>query len=171
MTNTIHCSLFKSIRFSNPFDPESIDNNDYNGANTFWIETTEVTSCLWMLMHFKYHEIEGTEMYYRKKSKKKLNPQKKSRKSFSNTTALLTYFSDKKYDLNFWKIRFKNGWEISHLYKTFNVTTNSKTERDEIMNRLISIAGINPIETNIVDQNKTYLIQTDGTLIPEDFPF
>lgn len=39
------------------------------------------------------------------------------------------------------------------------------------MNKLISIIGINPIDTNTLDQDETFLIKTDGTLIIEEFPF
>lgn len=71
MKDTINCILFKSIRFSDPFASDTTDRGSRNRRYTFWIETIEVTSCLWILMHFKHLEIEKIEMYYRKQSKNK----------------------------------------------------------------------------------------------------
>ena len=164
--------LFKSIELRHSPWISEIDNpNQLQGGNihrSFIIQFNDSIDRISMLIHFKHLSILKMELCYRKKGaenrkKKKQYPQHKMRLSFDNTLELLTYLSNKNYKVDWFEIRFKNGWAIknSFLDELAFITNNTK-ERNLLLEKFISLSGQGPIDINSLEINETYTLHTDG---------
>ena len=166
--DTINCSLFEEVVIMNHVFKAHENSSDEEAS--FFIKMSKAKTQLWILHHFNHLEIEVIKIYYRKQSKnpKQLNPQIKLRKTFNKTCELLTYLSTKKYNLNYWKIVFKNGWSLEHLYNTYTFSCNNKTERNNLLNRILLISGIEVNKHQNFKHGERYLINLDGTFTQVD---
>jgi hypothetical protein len=114
---------------------------------------------LWLLLHFKDLEIKNKTIYYQvdngiRQRKNTKHPIRKMRKLHKNTAELIEYLSDKPYRLIKLELEFTNGWAIKQLpYIELRFYTNSTKERDELIKRLLNIAGQGPIN---VSQHSIY---------------
>lgn len=164
--------LFRSIelRYSSWIGEFDDLNQLQEGTNrSFNIIFNNKLDRIFFLIHFKHLSIYGMDLYYRKRSvsnKKKTNPQSKMKLSFNNTLELLTYLSSKNYKIDYFEIRFTNGWAIQqHLLNGLEFITNNKTERNSLLEKLIAISGQGPIDIDSLEINQTYTLCTNGTVM------
>ena len=144
----------------------------------------DTTRNLWLLLHFKDLEIKNKTIYYQvdngiRQRKNTKHPIRKMRKPLKNTAELIEYLSDKPYRLIKLELEFTNGWAIKQLaYVELRFYTNSTKERNELINRLLNIAGQGPIDVSQLDINFSYYfksetelnkIDCDGLPSPDEF--
>ena len=121
-----------------------------------------------ILIHFKDLKIYYMNLRYQKKNikkkkRKKVYPQQKMRLFFDNTIGLLTYLSSKKYNINYFDIRFTNGWVIrKNWFDELEFITNNTIERNSLLEKLITISGQGPIDINLLKINNKYTLSTNG---------
>lgn len=121
-----------------------------------------------ILIHFKHLNIYDMKLWYRKKSArnrktKKAYPQHKMNLSFDNTLELLSYLASKNYKIDWFEIRFKNGWAIkNHWLNGIEFITNNTMERNLLIEKLITISGQGPIDINSLQINEKYTLCTNG---------
>ena len=61
----------------------------------------------------------------------------------------LDYLDTKSYDIHYIEFDFTNNWNIKEEMNQFlNLTTNSLVERDELIKKLLDVAGINESDKN-----------------------
>lgn len=122
---------------------------------------------IWILSHFSHLTITRKYLqylvYYGDESRsKKQHTLRSMRKKHHNTTALLEYLSNKPYVIGNLDSQFHNGWRIAK--KTFlTFYTNSTEERDELIQKFITIAGLPPLDIQSLKTNFTYKISHRGT--------
>ena len=139
-----------------------------NEANrSFEIKFNPFYHGLLVLIHFKHLQISDLQLYYRKKilkkkTTKKVNPQRKMRLHFNTTLELLTYFSSKSYSLDWFEISFNNGWVIHYNILGIHFITNNFKERNQLFEKLINISGQGPIDINTLETNETYVLMSNG---------
>ena len=76
-------------------------------------------------------------------------PYRWMKKKFGNTADFLDYLDTKSYDIHYIEFDFTNNWNIKEEMNQFlNLTTNSLVERDELIKKLLDVAGINESEKN-----------------------
>lgn len=144
----------------------------------------DTTRNLWPLLHFKDLDIKRKKILYQidngvRQRKSTKHPVRKMIKSFSNTAELLEYLSKKSYQIRQLELEFTNGWKIKQLpYIALWFYTNSTKERDELINRLLSISGQGPISISKLEENYTYSfishdhlvkVDPDGLPLPDEF--
>ena len=77
------------------------------------------------------------------------HPLRWMKKKFSNTADFLDYLDAKSYDIHYIEFDFTNNWNIKEEMNQFlNLTTNSIVERDELIKKLLDVAGINESDKN-----------------------
>jgi len=148
---------------------------------SLWVDTTRN---LWLLMHFKDLEIKSKTLIYQvnngyRQRKSTVHPQRKMRKKHNNTAELLDYLDTKPYDVRQLEIEFTNGWKIKQRpFIEFCFYTNSTSERDELIDKLLAISGQGPIDVSNLEPNFSYSfigpsklvkIDTDGLPLPDEF--
>ena len=100
-------------------------------------------------------------------------------KKHKNTAELLEYLDTKSYNIHQLEIEFTNGWKIKQRpFIEFFFYTNSTNERDNLINKLLSISGQGPIDISNLEPNfgysfrnfnKTVKIDSDGLPSPDEF--
>ena len=111
--------------------------------------------------------------------KSTLYPQRKIKKKHKNTAELLDYLNTKSYDICQLEIEFTNGWKITQRpFVEFCFYTNSTSERDDLIHKLLTAAGQGPINVSNLEPNFSYSfighselvkIDIDGLPIPDEF--
>lgn len=139
---------------------------------------------LWMLLHFKDLEIENKTIYYQvdngvRQRKSTKHPVRKMRKHHKNTAELIEYLRDKPYTLQMLELEFTNGWKIKQQpFIELRFYTNSTKERDELIQKLLNIAGQGPIDVSKLETNFSYYFKSatmleklddDGLPSPDEF--
>ena len=77
------------------------------------------------------------------------HPSRWMKKKFNNTAEFLDYLDTKSYDIHYIEFDFTNNWNIKEEMNQFlNLTTNSLVERDELIKKLLDVAGINERDKN-----------------------
>jgi len=144
----------------------------------------DTTRNLWLLLHFKDLEIKNKTIYYQvdngvRQRKNTKHPIRKMRKPHKNTAELIEYLSDKPYSIIKLELEFTNGWKIKQRpCIELGFYTNSTKERDDLVDRLLNIAGQEPIDVSKLDINFSYYfmsetelnkIDCDGLPSPDEF--
>ena len=139
---------------------------------------------LWLLLHFKDLEIKNKTIYYQvdngiRQRKNTKHPIRKMRKPLKNTAELIEYLSDKPYNIIKLELEFINGWKIKQRpCIELGFYTNSTQERDDLINKLLNIAGQGPIDVSQLEFNFSYYfksetelkkIDSDGLPSPDEF--
>ena len=139
---------------------------------------------LWLLLHFKELEIKSKTLIYQvnngyRQRKNTVHPQRKMQKKHKNTAELLDYLNTKPYDIRQLEIEFTNGWKIKQRpFVEFCFYTNSTSERDDLIHKLLTAAGQGPIEISNLEPNFSYSfrghtklvkIDIDGLPSPDEF--
>ena len=139
---------------------------------------------LWILLHFKDLEIKNKTIYYQvdngvRQRKNTKHPIRKMRKLVKNTAELTEYLNNKPYILRKLELEFTNGWKIKQRpFIQFFFYTNSTSERDNLINKFLSISGQGPIDVSNLEPNfsysfrnfnKTVKIDPDGLPSPDEF--
>ena len=125
---------------------------------------------LWLLLHFKDLEIKNKTIYYQvdngiRQRKNTKHPVRKMRKPLKNTAELIEYLSDKPYNIIKLELEFTNGWRIKQRpCIELGFYTNSTEERDELVYRLLKIAGQGPIDVSKLDINFSYYFKSETEL-------
>lgn len=130
----------------------------------------DTTRNLWLLLHFKNLEIKNKTIYYQvdngmRQRKKTKHPIRKMHKVHKNTTELIKYLSDKPYNIIKLELEFTNGWKIKQRpCIELRFYTNSTEERDDLINKLLNIAGQGPIDVSQLDFNFSYYFKSETEL-------
>ena len=139
---------------------------------------------LWLLLHFKDLNIKSITLIYQvnngyRQRKRTIHPQRKMQKKHTNTAELLEYLNTKSYDIMQLEIEFANGWKIKQKpFMEFCFYTNLTSERDNLINKLLSFGGQGPIEISNLEPNfrysfrgssKLFKIDIDGLPSPDEF--
>ena len=138
---------------------------------SLWVDTTRN---LWLLLHFKDLEIKSKTIIYEvnnghRQRKSTVHPQRKMRKKHNNTAELLDYLDTKPYDIRQLEIEFTNGWKIKQRpYIQFCFYTNSTSERDGLIDKLIAISGQGPIDVLSLEPNFSYSFRGHSDLVKID---
>ena len=155
----------------------------YSNYKSFSLGVDTVRN-LWLLLHFKDLEIKNKTIYYQvdngiRQRKNTKHPIRKMHKPLKNTAELIKYLSDKPYNIIKLELEFTNGWKIKQRpCIELGFYTNSTEERDELVNRLLKIAGQGPIDVSELDFNYSYYfksetelkkIDCDGLPSPDEF--
>ena len=111
-------------------------------------------SNLWVLRHFRHLTISKMKVCYQinnglRQRKNTKYPYRWMKKKFGNTADFLDYLDTKSYDIHYIEFDFTNNWNIKEEMNQFlNLTTNSLVERDELIKKLLDVAGINERDKN-----------------------
>lgn len=155
----------------------------YSNYKSFSLGVDTVRN-LWLLLHFKDLEIKNKTIYYQvdngiRQRKNTKHPIRKMRKPLKNTAELIEYLSDKPYSIIKLELEFTNGWKIKQRpCIELGFYTNSTKERDNLINKLLNIAGQGPIDVSELDFNYSYYfksetelkkIDCDGLPSPDEF--
>lgn len=130
---------------------------------------------LWFLLHFKDLEIKNKTIYYQvnngiRQRKNTKHPIRKMRKAHKNTAELIEYLSDKPYNIIKLELEFSNGWEIKQkAFSELIFYTNSTDERNQLILRLLNVAGQGPINVSKLEVNYTYYFKSAVTLVKVNF--
>ena len=130
---------------------------------------------LWFLLHFKDLEIKNKTIYYQvnngiRQHKNTNHPIRKMRKAHKNTAELIEYLSDKPYNIIKLELEFSNGWEIKQkAFSELIFYTNSTDERNQLILRLLNVAGQGPINISKLDINYTYYFKSAVKLTKINF--
>ena len=146
--------------------------------------SVDTTRNLWLLLHFKDLEIKSKTLIYQvnngyRQRKNTVHPYRKMQKKHKNTAELLDFLSTKSYDIHQLEIEFTNGWKIKQKpFILFSFYTNSTSERDDLIHKLLTAAGQGPINVSNLEQNFSYSfighselvkIDVDGLASPDEF--
>jgi hypothetical protein len=125
---------------------------------------------LWILSHLKDLIISKSSILYQRQTfhKKTPYPIRKLKKKFLHTPELLTYLNYHSWRYNSklrkFSLNFSNGWNVNisgfHIELEFN--TNTLKERDHLINKLLTISGIDPIDCSKLTPNIDYIISLGG---------
>lgn len=130
---------------------------------------------LWFLLHFKDLEIKNKTIYYQvdngiRQRKNTKHPIRKMRKAHKNTAELIEYLSDKPYNIIKLELEFTNGWEIRQkAYTELIFYTNTTDERNQLILRLLNVAGQGPIDVSKLEVNYTYYFKSAVKLTKINF--
>lgn len=119
---------------------------------------------LWIMAHFKELELQKTKIFYQetpghRARKGTIYKKHWLKKNFNNTIELIQYLDSKFYTLSYFELYFTNNWRIKIVANCFiNMYTNSTTERNNVINKLIAIAGLNEIKLSKLENNYTYYL-------------
>ena len=129
---------------------------------------------LWLLLHFKNLEIKSKTLIYQinnghRQRKSTVHPYRKMQKKHKNTAELLGYLNTKSYDIYQLEIEFTNGWKIKQIPRVeFYFYTNSTSERDDLIDKLLAISGQGPIDVSKLAPNFTYSFRGHSKLVKID---
>lgn len=130
---------------------------------------------LWFLLHFKELEIKNKIIYYQvdngmRQRKNTKHPIRKMRKAHKNTSELIEYLSNKSYNILKLELEFTNGWEIKQkAWTELMFYTNSTDERNQLILKLLNVAGQGPIDVSKLDINYTYFFESAVKLTKINF--
>ena len=125
---------------------------------------------LWLLLHFKDLEIKNKTIYYQvdngiRQRKNTKHPVRKMRKPLKNTAELIKYLSDKPYNIIKLELEFIKGWKIKQRpCIELGFYTNSTQERNDLINKLLKIAGQGPIDVSQLEINFSYYFKSESEL-------
>ena len=109
-------------------------------------------SNLWVLRHFRHLTISKMKVCYQINNgprQRKIPSTLPVDEKFNNTADFLDYLDTKSYDIHYLEFDFTNNWNIKEEMNQFlNLTTNSLVERDELIKKLLDVAGINESDKN-----------------------
>lgn len=146
---------------------------------SFKIFVGSTRSNLWLLRHFKHLTISHYKLRYKinngiRQRKSTVHPYRWMKKRFENTAELLEYLTCKYYDIQYIAIEFTNGWKIKEQPQIeFYFYTNSLEERDELIDKLLHIAGLEVKDKTNLTPNIEYHFKANGEIYPlydETFP-
>lgn len=135
---------------------------------------TETNRNLWLFLHFKHLKIKRKEIYYQinngiRQRQTTIHPIRRMTKKFRSTIELISYLQNKSYDLVKIEIEFTNGWLIKQIpYTEFKFYTNTTKERDQLIQKLLTISGQWPINISSLRNNYTYFFESPIKLIELD---
>ena len=135
---------------------------------SFLLGVGNTKSDLWLLLHFKHLEIKDYKICYQRNNgihqrKSTVYPKRCLKKRFNTTAELLDYLYSKFYDIHYLQIEFTNGWAIKELPQiSYNIYTSSTEERDTLINKLLFIAGLDPIDIPNLKLNISYYFKATG---------
>ena len=130
---------------------------------------------LWFLLHFKDLEIKNKTIYYKvdngiRQRKNTKHPIRKMRKAHKNTAELIDYLSYKPYNIIKLELEFTNDWKIRQkAYTELMFYTNSTNERNQLILRLLNVAGQGPIDVSKLQVNYTYYFKSAVKLTKINF--
>ena len=142
----------------------------YSNHKSFSLHLDTIRN-LWLLLHFKDLEIKNKIIYYQvdngiRQRKNTKHPIRKMRKPLKNTAELIKYLSDKPYNIIKLELEFTNGWKIKQRpCIELGFYTNSTKERDELIKRLLNIAGQGPIDVLQLEINYSYYFKSANDLV------
>ena len=134
----------------------------------------DTTRNLWLLLHFKDLEIKSKTLIYQvnngyRQRKNTVHPQRKMQKKHKNTAELLDYLNTKSYDIRQLEIEFTNGWKIKQRpFIQLCFYTNSTSERDDLIHKLLTAAGQGPIDVSNLEPNFSYSFIGHSELVKID---
>ena len=146
----------------------------YSNLNSFSLGIDTMRN-LWFLLHFKDLEIKNMTIKYQvnngiRQRKKTKHPIRKMRKAHNNTAELIEYLSNKPYNILKLELEFRNGWKIRQkAYSELMFYTNSTDERNQLILRLLNVAGQGPIDVSKLDINYTYSFESTVKLTKINF--
>jgi hypothetical protein len=117
---------------------------------------------LWLLRHFRGDKISNKNIIYQE------TPSHRARKGtvyknhcllkqFDSIPALLAYLDSKRYTLQLFEIEFTSGWKLTITSNMFlTVKTNTTEERDALIHKMISIAGLEAINIESLEIDSDY---------------
>lgn len=137
---------------------------------------------LWIMAHFKELELQETKIFYQetpghRARKGTIYKKHWLKKKFKNTVELIQYLDSKFYTLSYFELYFTNNWRIKIVANCFiNIYTNSTKERNNIIQKLTAIAGLNEIKFSELENNYTYYLSytkppnhEDSGIFPDEF--
>ena len=137
---------------------------------------------LWIMAHFKELELQETKIFYQetpghRARKGTIYKKHWLKKKFKNTVELIQYLDSKFYTLSYFELYFTNNWRIKIVANCFiNIYTNSTTERNNVIQKLIAMAGLNEIKLSELENNYTYYLSytnppshEDSGIFPDEF--
>ena len=137
---------------------------------------------LWIMAHFKEMELQETKIFYQetpghRARKGTIYKKHWLKKKFKNTVELVQYLDSKFYTLSYFELYFTNNWRIKIVANCFiNIYTNSTTERNNVIQKLIGIAGLNEIKLSELENNYTYYLSytkppnhEESVIFPDEF--
>ena len=142
----------------------------YSDRNSFSL-SLDTKRNLWLLLHFKDLLIKDMSIYYQvdngiRQRKKTKHPIRKMRKHHKYTSDLINYLRNKHYDIIKLELEFTNGWKIKQRpYTGLGIYTNSTKERDNLINKLLNIAGQGPIDILELEINFLYVFISESDLV------
>ena len=142
----------------------------YSNHKSFCLHVDTIRN-LWLLLHFKDLEIKSKTIYYQvdngiRQRKNTKHPIRKMHKVHKNTAELMKYLSNKPYKIIKLELEFTNGWKIKQRpCIELGFYTNSTKERDELINRLLNIAGQGPIDVSKLEINFSYYFKSELELV------
>lgn len=145
----------------------------YSDLKSFSLQV-DTTRNLWLLLHFKDLEIKNKTIFYQVDNgigqhKNTKHPIRKMRKPHINTAEFIEYLRDKAYSIIKLELEFTNGWKIKQRpYIELRFYTNSTEERDDLVYRLLNIAGQGPIDLSKLEINYSYYFKSESQLTKID---
>jgi hypothetical protein len=137
---------------------------------------------LWIMAHFKEMELQETKIFYQetpghRARKGTIYKKHWLKKKIKYTVELIQYLDSKFYTLSYFELYFTNNWRIKIVANCFiNIYTNSTTERNNVIDKLIAIAGLNEIKLSELENNNTYYLHytnppnhQDSGIFPDEF--
>ena len=134
----------------------------------------DTTRNLWLLLHFRDLEIKSKTLIYQvnnghRQRKNTVHPYRKMQKKHKNTAELLDYLDTKSYDICQLEIEFTNGWKIKQRpFFEFCFYTNSTSERDGLIDKLLAISGQGLIDVSKLEPNFSYSFRGHSNLVKID---
>ena len=138
---------------------------------SLWVDTTRH---LWLLLHFKDLQIKSKTIIYEvnnghRQRKSTVHPKRKMQKKHKNTAELLDYLITKSYNIRQLEIEFTNGWKIKQRPSIqLCFYTNSTSERDGLIDKLLAISGQGPIDVLSLEPNFSYSFRGHSELVKID---
>ncbi len=129
---------------------------------------------LWLLAHFKHLKLAHYNLQYQINNGERqrvntIHPKRWMKKPFTNTAELLDYLYSKSYDILYMDFEFTNGWKIKEQPQIeFYFYTNCMEERDELIDKLLGVAGLEIKDKSVLTPNITYMLKATGEIYPLD---
>lgn len=145
-----------------------------SNQNSFKLFVGSTRSHLWILQHFKHLELADYNLQYQinKGERQRINtihPKRWMKKSFTNTAELLGYLYSKSYDIIYMNFEFTNGWKIKEMPQVeFVFYTNNLKERNDLIDKLLNVAGLELKDKSSLTPNITYMLKATGEICPLD---
>lgn len=117
---------------------------------------------LWLLSHFRDQKISNKNIIYKetpshRARKGKVYKSHKLLKPFDSIPKLLEYLKSKRYTIMMFELELESGLEIKIFSNAWiRIKINSISERDDLINRIISIAGLDKLHISELQLDKDY---------------